>query len=419
MAAQIFDFPGESVRPAGQPLIFSINDTVSAPGRYVVVVKITSQVTGGTPIELGKFYLTPNAQGVAFFDLSPLAVASMSYPTKKGTTVVHKVDDIEYMDQLGIARFIVEVGSYNTTTGNEAPNQDSEQIFITNGTEQIADGLHPSFTDYLWTNTPGFLSERTLGGFEENAIVLRSDEERTMTMIAAEDIGDDFPATQTPRIQYGFISKSSGTTYVYKNLPSFTTYAQRRLMHIPYGWANISAFSPFTLDQMRLLQVRLTGLDSSTGFNYPYSLFLAKFDDSRGCRNTATQVAWINTRGGWEYLRFDSRAPKQISVEGKTYRKTIGTYGKATFSFDPAGAQYDTFAKTGKEQYTLQENFFHANERDLLDSLMKSRLVQIRRMDETVWKPVTVLTNSLTIQPAGSQFYNVSLQVEIAQDIRC
>jgi len=41
------------------------------------------------------------------------------------------------------------------------------------------------------------------------------------------------------------------------------------------------------------------------------------------------------------------------------------------------------------------------------------------RMDETVWKPATVLTNSLTIQPAGSQFYNVSLQVEIAQDIRC
>ena len=188
-------------------------------------------------------------------------------------------------------------------------------------------------------------------------------------------------------------------------------------MHIPYGWANISAFSPFTLDQLERVRIQLIG--KSGTFVTNYGQFRIKFDDSRGCRNTATQVAWINTRGGWEYLRFDSRAPKQISVEGKTYRKTIGTYGKATFSFDPAGAQYDTFAKTGKEQYTLQENFFHANERALLDSLMKSRLVQIRRMDETVWKPVTVLTNSLTIQPAGSQFYNVSLQVEIAQDIRC
>ena len=358
MAANIFDFPGESVRPAGQPLIFSIDDTVSAPGRYVVVVKITSQVTGGTPIELGKFYLTPNAQGVAFFDLSPLAVASMSYPTKKGTTVVHKVDDIEYMDQLGIARFIVEVGAYNTTTGNEALNQDSEQIFITNGTEQIADGLHPSFTDYLWTNTPGFLSERTLGGFEENAIVLRSDEERTMTMIAAEGIGEDFLSTYTPNIRYAFSPKSGATQYVDKTLPSFTTYAQRRLMHIPYGWANISAFSPFTLDQLERVRIQLIG--KSGTFVTNYGQFRIKFDDSRGCRNTATQVAWINTRGGWEYLRFDSRAPKQISVEGKTYRKTIGTYGKATFSFDAAGAQYDTFAKTGKEQYTLQENFFDA-----------------------------------------------------------
>ena len=85
MSARIFDFPGESVRPAGQPLIFSIDDTVTPPGRYVVVVKITSQVTGGTPIELGKFYLTPNAQDVAFFDLvTHWPKASMKLPDKKG-----------------------------------------------------------------------------------------------------------------------------------------------------------------------------------------------------------------------------------------------------------------------------------------------------------------------------------------------
>ena len=148
-------------------------------------------------------------------------------------------------------------------------------------------------------------------------------------------------------------------------------------------------------------------------------LLTVRYDDTTGCRNTATQVAWINTRGGWEYLLFTSRAPKQISVEGKNYRKTIGSYNDATFSFNADQSQYETFGKTGKEQYTLQENFFNAEERGLLDSLMKSNVVQIRRLDESVWKPVNVLTNSLTIQPAGSQFYNVSLQVEIAQDIRC
>ena len=413
MAANIFDFPGEDVRPAGQPLIFSIDDTVSAPGRYVVVVKATSTVTGGSPGQIAKFYLTPNTQGVAFFDLSPIAESILKYPTTNTSGVVHEVDDVEVMDQQSILRFVVEVGSYNTTTGNEALNQDSEDIFLTNGTEQIADGLHPSFSDYYWGNNIGWLTERLFVPDLINkttTITVRSDEERTISLLAADSMGH---TVTTPTLRYVFVPKTGAAQVVSKSV-SFGSNTKSRMLHVPIGWPNVEDLTTYAVDNMRSWSVVVQEDGSSIG-----NFVRVILDDSRGCRNTATQVAWINTRGGWEYLRFDSRAPKQISVEGKTYRKTIGTYGSSTFSFDPAGSQYDTFAKTGKEQYTLQENFFDADQRGLLDSLMKSRLVQIRRMDETVWKPVTVLTNSLTIQPAGSQFYNVSLQVEIAQDIRC
>ena len=418
MAAQIFDYPGEDVRPAGQPLIFSIDDdtgTTPSNRRFVVVVKVTSQVTGGTPVQLAKLYLTPNPEGVSFFDLSPIAESVLEYPSKDATSVVHKITDLGQMLQPSIYRFIVEVGSYNTTTGNEALNQDSEDIFLTNGTEQLSDGLHPSFDAYLWGNTIGWLTERSfedyLGIYDFTKITLRSDEERTISLLAAEDMGNDITSAT---IGYNFYPKTGAVVPVSKT-PTFTTNARTRMLHVPIGWSNIQAFqSTYTLDELDYVQVFVASSGSLQG-----TVVQVNFDDTRGCRNTATQVAWINTKGGWEYLRFDSRAPKEISVEGKTYRKTIGTYSSSIFSFDAAGSQYDTFAKTGKERFTLQENFFDVNERSLLDSLMKSRLVQIRRMDETVWKPVTVVTNSLTIQPAGSQFYNVSLQVEIAQDIRC
>ena len=414
MAARIFDFPGEDLRPAGQPLIFSIDDTATAPDRYVVVVKRSGNVSTGTPVEVAKFYLTPNANDVAFFDLSPIAESIVVYPMAVGTTPVHQIDDVEFMDGFCVQRFVVEVGSYNS--GTETLNQDSEQMFLIRGTEQISQGLHPSFDDYLWGNAKGWLTEREsvplgLPGVEKIPITMRSDEERVISLAAAQDMGRD---VTTPTVLYTFVPLS-GANATYSFSVTFTGITRNRLLQIPIGWANISALqSTYTLDEIDYVLIAVQESSTTIG-----DLVEVKYDDTTGCRNTATQVGWINTRGGWEYLLFTSRAPKQISVEGKNYRKTIGSYNDATFSFNADQSQYETFGKTGKEQYTLQENFFNAEERGLLDSLMKSNVVQIRRLDESVWKPVNVLTNSLTIQPSGSQFYNVSLQVEIAQDVRC
>jgi len=413
MAARIFDFPGFDLRPAGQPLIFSIDDTGTTPDRFVVIVKRSSVYTAGAPVQVAKFYLTPNTNGVAFFDLSPIAESILEYPLKVGSTVVHKTEALaDAMDGLTMQRFVVEVARYDA--GVEGSVDDTESIIVTNGTQQIADGLHPSFNDYLWGNAVGFLTERPV---VNNVITHRArrDEEMVVSFIDGDDIGEARTGSFT--VVAEFVPYTGSSTQ--QGLVSFTsgTDLTEMLWQVPIGGPNLASnYStiPFTLEETDYIDFYLYNYTSQIG-----NAYRVIFDDTRGCRNTATQVAWINTKGGWEYLRFDTRAPKQISVEGKTFRKTIGTYGDATFSFDAAAAQYDTFAKTGKEQYTLQENFFDANERALLDSLMKSRMVQIRRMDETVWKPATVLTNSLTIQPAGSQFYNVSLQVEIAQDIRC
>jgi hypothetical protein len=417
MAARIFDDPGFDVRPAGQPLIFSIDDTSTTPDRYVVIVKRSNVYTGGTPVQVAKFYLTPNTEGVAFFDLSPIAESILEFPLKAGSTVVHKTAVVaDAMDGLTMQRFQVQVAEYNS--GTEGSVDDTEEVIVTNGTEQIADGLHPSFNDYLWGNDVGFLTERPV---VNNVITHRArrDEELVVSFIDGDDIGEARAGTYILRATY---VPYTGSSYTGPVGAAYTgTDVTEMLLQIPIGGPNLVAnyaSVPFTLEETDYIDFYLYRTDAGNEGQIG-NAYRVVFDDSRGCRNTATQVAWINTKGGWEYLRFDSRAPKQISVEGKTFRKTIGTYGDATFSFDAAGSQYDTFAKTGKEQYTLQENFFDAGERALLDSLMKSRMVQIRRMDEDVWKPVTVKTNSLTIQPAGSQFYNVSLTVEIAQDIRC
>ena len=160
MAARIFDDPGFDVRPAGQPLIFSIDDTGTTPDRFVVIVKRSSVYTGGSPVQVAKFYLTPNTEGVAFFDLSPIAESILEFPLKAGSTVVHNTATFaDAMDGLTMQRFQVQVAQYDNSTG-EGSVDDTEEVIVTNGTQQIADGLHPSFNDYLWGNNVGFLTER-------------------------------------------------------------------------------------------------------------------------------------------------------------------------------------------------------------------------------------------------------------------
>jgi hypothetical protein len=45
-------------------------------------------------------------------------------------------------------------------------------------------------------------------------------------------------------------------------------------------------------------------------------------------------------------------------------------------------------------------------------------VVQMRRGTGDL-EPCIVRTNSLRIEPAGSRFYAVSLDVELARDVRC
>ncbi len=189
MAARIFDDPGFDVRPAGQPLIFSIDDTGTTPDRFVVIVKRSSLYTGGSPVQVAKFYLTPNTEGVAFFDLSPIAESILEFPLKAGSTVVHKTATLaDAMDGLTMQRFQVQVAQYDNSTG-EGSVDDTEEVIVTNGTQQIADGLHPSFNDYLWGNDVGFLTERPV---VNNVITHRArrDEELVVSFIDGDDIGE-------------------------------------------------------------------------------------------------------------------------------------------------------------------------------------------------------------------------------------
>lgn len=444
MSAEIFDSPtkvsGQSVVTyvAGQPLIFSIQDTGTAPDRFVVWVTGAYTITGSSGQTLeAKLYLTPNANGKAYFDLSKIAEARLEPGLlQKGTGLPpfaadEPIHDVAFVDAAvgpTCRRYIIEVGTFDA--GTESSPQDSETIFVINGTEQPKSGLFPSFVDYAAGGSRGFLTDRssTLVGSNythyRNLTPLANE---SIGMLLGNDIG--YPAT-TFFLWRGY--DADGNTAVLSQTLSalFGNLTGERVLYFGLGYYTLrpnlivtwlSAPAPFDADTLRRVEFGLYDSGTSDWVGGHVDL---TWDDDTACRNGFIQLAYTNTRGAWDYLRFDSRMPKKISTQGKQYRKSLLDYSGSTFSMDGKAAQYETYGKTGRVAYTLQSPFFTTEEREQLEIALRAKHVQIRRVLENTsspegWQPATITTNSVVIEPAGSRFYNVSLDVEVAQDVRC
>ena len=415
MAADIISSPAQDVWPVGQHLVYTIDDDGGTPpDRFVVIVRrSTNPTTVGA--EKAKLYLVPNASDVVHCDLSKIARGILEFPLSKDGVAIHSVQDsgkVFNCDELCLLRFTIEAASYTGTT--ESAVEDTKAIYLLNGTEQISSGLLPSFSDYYPTSDTkkAWLTDLPVNPAPTNRIILEmGDEDEAVAMfVNTNSLG---VATTMDSISVaGF--DASGTLIESQTISvaDATTVTKNNLYALPIGpaaWTHLGLTDAVVEIHVRLLELGVANKSRA---------LVVKNNKPRPCKHEATQVAWINTRGGWDYLRFDGRAPLTISTTGKEYRKNVGTYGEATFTIASNIQQYDTYGKVGKEAYTLTEQFFTEAQRDLCQYLMRSPVVQMRRGTGD-WEPCIVRTNSLQIQPAGARFYEVSLDVELARDIRC
>jgi hypothetical protein len=411
MAADIISSPAQDVWPVGQYLVYTIDDDGGTPpDRFVVIVRrSTNPTTSGA--EKAKLYLVPNASDVVHFDLSKIARGILEFPLSKDGVAIHAVQDsgkVFNCDELCLLRFTIQAASYTGTT--ESAVEDTKVIYLLNGTEQISSGLLRSFSKYYPTASTkkAWLTDlKPVSG--TISLSMDVDDEAVMMFLNTNSLGVptglDNVAAQSLRPDGTLVEALSFS------VADATTITKNNLYALPIGpaaWMHLG----FTA-MPDIVNFVLQDGSSAMSMNLKVSA-----NKPRPCSHEATQLAWINTRGGWDYLRFDSRAPLTISTTGKEYRKNVGTYGEATFTIASNIQQYDTYGKVGKEAYTLTEQFFTEAQRDLCQYLMRSPVVQMRRGTGD-WEPCIVRTNSLQIQPAGARFYEVSLDVELARDIRC
>ena len=417
--AQIEAAPSENWIPAGRKLLFTFspNETVTNAYRYIVQVE-----ENGT--DISKIYLTPNPTDNAFFDLSEvisgrLEVDSLKYNT---TSTIHSFHNKMFTrSNDNMKRYRVKVGFFNGTA--EILGEDTSIYYYHfDGYEQLSQGLDPSFSDYYGTASTKkvWLMDRepvnnvieVNAGIEDNGVAafINSDDtgsaivnltikiydtlgslEDTLTYIVNSTNGGLVPTTNWTNDNN---DASLLYAYIYPGSLSAITTA---LNNVVEGWDYYDVIpSTDTAPTGNTLRIR---------------------NKCRNTKNEPVQLGWANTRGGWDYLRFNGKKQKTVTREEKTYRKIVGDYSGAQFELAPSAREIKPYQLEAKETYQLN-SVLTIEEVTLMQYCMRSKNVMARI--EGTWVPVTIQTKSMQIEEETvSKVFITSFNVELAQIIRC
>ena len=405
--------------PAGQKLIFTLvpEEPVDENYRYIVQVQ-----ENGT--EISKIYITPNPTEAAFFDLSEviagrLEVDSLKYNT---TSTIHSFHNKMFTrSNDNLKRYQVFCGHFDGSS-EELSEDSSSYYYLFDGYEQLSQGLFPSFADYYGTASTKkvWLTDRepvnnvieVSAGIEDNGVAafINSDDTGSLItrfLINTYDTAGSLDDTLTYIVNStngGLVPNTSWTdanndgsllyAYVYPaSLSAITT----ALNAVTGGWGHYDIIpSTDSVQTGNILRIR---------------------NNCRNTKNEPVQLGWANTRGGWDYIRFDGKKQKTVTREEKTYRKIVGDYSAAQFELAPSAREIKPYQLEAKETYQLN-SVLTIEEVTLLQYCMRSKNV-MARIDGT-WVPVTIQTNSMQIEEETvSKVFITSFNVELAQTIRC
>ena len=417
--AQIEDSPSDEWLPAGQKLIFTI--TPDAPitdaTRYIVQVEENNT-------EIAKIYLTPNSNDSAFFDLSEVVTGRVEVDSFKYglTSTIHSLNNNVYTKANGgVKKYVVKVGEFDGST-EELAQDSSDNYYLLDGYEQLSAGLDPGFSDYYGTGTDEkfWLTDRVPSSNIIN-VTAAIEDTGVFAFINTDDTGSMVAQIKVviydkDGIEDGVLNyQIGGPTGGQSPAAAAATYWYGTLL---YAYLYPASYLPLT-----------NALNNVSGEWGYYELIPAtsagaqsgnKIRVNNNCRNTKNepvQLAWANTRGGWDYLRFDGKKQKTVTREEKTYRKIVGDYSASQFSFAPSAREIKPYQLEAKETYQLN-SVLTIEEVTLLQYCMRSKNVMARI--DGIWVPVTIQTNSMQIEEETvSKVFITSFNVELAQTIRC
>jgi len=416
--AAVIDSKPTLIRPANQPLIFTLSYTTTLPDRYVVQVFEDA-------VEIAKLYLTPNTNNKVHFNLADIARDRVSVDDKirdESATLLSYDAKPFTTGRNGLKKYEVKVGTFVGTI--QTLNDDRDTVYLLDGAEQISAGLHPSFGDYYPTaiTKKVWLTDR-VGVDDVLTIEAREEDEGCVAFLNDDTIIGSYAA----QIKYE-IKNAAGTVLASElitinstngaQLPAAAEINQKLtyLMAYPKNleqWISSgskpSANPTWSYYEMQLL--------SGAGAKVSNVLRVNKLCTQ--IKHNNTQLAWTNSVGGWDSLTFTGRTQTEELVTAKEYRRQIGNWNASTYTFLPQAREKQAYQVQAKQSYKLTHVAFSFAELDLLKYAFRSDNPMIRIGNTGDWQPVVMSTKSYNVKEAFSGMHSVTLSVELAQVIKC
>lgn len=419
MASNITSSPGYLILPAGQQLIYTFGTSLSPiPSDFRFVVQVYEFGTS----EIGKYYLTPNINGVAHFDLSKVITSRHERDTTDnagnplwkfglgGLRCAKGVDNSK--------GYQIRVGSF--TSSVETLNEDNENIVLIDAYRQKRLGLHPSFAQYYAAAATGgvfptcWMSDVPLSGTNTLTTYASDDDTGVLAFLYNDLIGDTIKYVRTI-----IESDTTTTSYTYTDISTAGLSATSADPLIAGNSLGYFAAYPKNIAQTMTLPADWHTIKhelNTAAFGQRSKQFVIK----RTCypaSHISSRMAFSNSLGGWDFITWDGRRKRTQNRTAKTYSPITGTWNATTFSNPADSPDVIPFHVEMKESYQLRK-FMSTDEFPLLDSLSKARQIYLELDGQ--YLPVTMSTNRVDIrEETMSKMAEVTIEVELAQNIEC
>ena len=182
---------------------------------------------------------------------------------------------------------------------------------------------------------------------------------------------------------------------------------------MPANLLSLGAFTWSSYPNRRCYDAKVVGPSANVHWHFRVNR------RTRPCRYDAQQLAWANSKGGIDMVRFELKNRDTVKVKRKQFVKNPFSTAGATIGFSGFEPQEETYQASGERIYDLSHKGHTLEEAQLLESCVRASQAWIR-VGTGRWEPVVIETNSLTVETQlTGKLFNTAITVRTSQPLTC
>jgi len=417
---------GWSVR--GERILFDVTSDNSSNDGFRLGVSVTDE----SNLQTYTFMLTVDVDGHFYYDLSTLAVLRYdeSYPT------LHSVAEHEETNGNGWRMYTVWLTEYWLIGGVLTPNTADavyREIIVINATYQMSDGYKPNPNTLF--NKPNKYACSTasygyaISDYKINTHIWHARHSVMSTVLTEAcyipvrnaDYGllyatfNNYVLTNNAADAYKIVLyRSSGPSY------SWTSGSMGALYMVGIGCypANLNEndgypYPPQSYPDWAYYVVTLVN-SAGARCSYPYVFYNADRYGQTDCKYDVVRLAWVGSRGGFNYFNFIKKSERSFTIERKQYKQTRWRTTEPFYVSSDRVLVDRNNAVT--QQLTITTDWLQEGEYEYLRGIFTSNQLHIVNSDGTM-TPVSIIdTNYVQRQTRDGKLTNLQVKLSYSQD---